>query len=59
MKTTRKGDFILNASEAKVLLNYLNKQKAKVEDMDFTIDNIRVILIMNEASPENHHYNII
>lgn len=60
MKTTKQGDIILNSSEAKVLLAYLNKQKANLEhDMFYMVDNIRVIMMMNEATPENHQYNIM
>lgn len=59
MKTTKQGDIILNSSEAKVLLAYLNKQKENLEhDMFFMVDNIRLIMLLNEATPENHQYNI-
>lgn len=60
MKTTKQGDIILTSTEAKVLLSYLNKQKANLEhDLPFMIDNIRLIMIRNQALAEDKYYSII
>lgn len=40
MRTTKQGDVIFTSTEVEVLLDYLIKQKAKVnEDMFYMIDN--------------------
>lgn len=60
MKTTRKGDVIFTATEVKILLDYLNKQKAKInEDMFYLVDNIRVILILSQVDKHDHNYSIL
>lgn len=59
MRTTKQGDVILSLPEVKVLLDYLNKQKAKInEDMPYTIDNIRVVLMLSQADKNDYNYSI-
>lgn len=60
MKTTKQGDVIFTSTEVKILLDYLNKQKAKInEDMFYLVDNIRVILMLSQADKEEHNYSIM
>lgn len=60
MRTTKQGDVIFTSTEVEVLLDYLIKQKAKVnEDMFYMIDNIRVILMLSQADKEEHNYSIM
>lgn len=60
MKTTKQGDVIFTSTEVKILLDYLNKQKAKInEDMFYLVDNIRAILMLSQADKEEHNYSIM
>lgn len=60
MRTTKQGDVIFTTEEAKILLDYLTMQKAKLtEDLPFVIDNIRLILMMCQINKEEHNYTII